>query len=62
MNNFQRHTINGKPLVNNLGLPVFNLPVQQRIKNLKKVLGLNSSRSNEQRWNLIQYETNKLII
>jgi len=61
MNTYQLKTTKGKPIINNVGLPIFNLPINMRLKNAKKALGLDKPQSFDDRWNRITQESNKLL-
>lgn len=61
MNTFQRQTNTGKPVTNRLGLPLFKLPINLRLKHIKTALGLNKEESNEVKWDNIKYEVNRLF-
>lgn len=54
-NIYQKVTSNGKPVINNQGLPIFNRSVEQRIKVVKEILtiGMNNT---DARWYNVQSE------
>ena len=62
MNNYQLKTTKGKPIINTIGLPIYTLPIDLRLKNVKKALGFNKPQSTDDRWNRIinEFKTIKL--
>ena len=62
MNSYQLKTTKGKPIISNVGLPIYTLPIDLRLKNVKKALGFNKPQSTDDRWNRIinEFKTIKL--
>ncbi len=51
----QKHTKHGKPVVDNNGLPVFNSSVEKRIRLMKEILYIGSSKE-DRKWSEISSE------
>ena len=59
-NIYQKTTNNGRPVVNNQGLPVFVKSVNQRIKTVREILtiGMNDK---DAKWFNVQSDCNSLV-
>lgn len=61
-NSYQLKTQKGKPIINNNKLPIYSLPINLRLNNIKKQLGLNNKLTHNERWDKIKNDINNLII